>query len=260
MFAKKSLGQHFLTDKRVLAAIADAVGVVPLPVIEIGPGHGELTHALLARGHQVTAIEKDDALAHTLVTTSLNGLRVVHGDALHELPLLSKAYQERGSEYAVAGNIPYYITGHILRVIGELSYRPQRTVLLMQKEVAERIVASEGALNLLASSVLWWAQPHLDMRVARGAFNPPPKVDSAVVVFEGIPSRGTQELAQQYYIFIRALFKQPRKTIFNNLIHIIPDRAALMALLDRVGVAPSSRPHLLSPALLMRLFEEFSSW
>ena len=259
MFAKKSLGQHFLMDRRIVGRIADAVGSASLPVIEIGPGHGELTRELLTRGHQVTAIEKDDALVQAFLETPLDGLSVVHGDALHELPLLSKVYQERGSAYVVVGNIPYYITGHILRIIGELSYRPQRTVLLMQKEVAERIVAFEGALNLLASSVLWWADPHIDVRVARGAFNPPPKVDSAVVVFEAIASRGSQEVAQQYYIFIRALFKQPRKTIFNNLICIIPDRVVLTALLGRVGITPSSRPHLLSPALLMRLFEEFYS-
>ncbi len=256
MFAKKSLGQHFLMDKRVLASIADAVGSAGR-VVEIGPGHGELTHELLARHNRVTVIEKDDVLSLDLVARAWDDVRVVHGDALAELSAQSSLCEASGEPYVIAGNIPYYITGHLLRIIGELPYKPVRTVLLIQKEVAERITMHEHRMNLLAASVLWWAQPRIGMVVPRGAFVPPPKVDSAVLILDTRGEAPGQEETNAYYAFIHALFKQPRKTIYNNLGTCVSDKDELLASLQRAGVNPSDRAHQLSFAMLKTLLHEF---
>ncbi|MBK5189459.1 MAG: ribosomal RNA small subunit methyltransferase A, partial [Gemmatimonadaceae bacterium] len=177
---RKSLGQHFLTDPRILARIADAVALTPdETVVEIGPGRGSLTDALLARAARVVAIEIDRKLVALLREKYAHEprLTIVEADVL-DVNLGALA----GLPYALAGNVPYYITTPILFQ----ALRPPRalrSVLLVQKEVAARMVALPGAEDYGALSVNVQAVADVEMlfRIPAGAFNPPPRVDSAVV-------------------------------------------------------------------------------
>ena len=249
----KRLGQHFLKDISVLRAIAEAVEPRPgETVIEIGPGHGELTKELALRCEflgvgkrrcRIVAIEKDARLAEQLQKKLADdpGVDIIQGDALHLLTEITKSYQLSTKNYAVVGNIPYYITGRFLRILGELKERPSRIVLTIQKEVAERIVAEPPRMNRLAAIVQFWAEPRVLRIVPRSAFRPEPDVDSAVIALT------IREHAQKTVDFptytetVRKLFAQPRKTVLNNLRASAPASDVLRAL-QAVGVAPDLRP------------------
>lgn len=199
---------------------------------------------------RVIAIEKDERLAKRLQSTVRDAfpsdsefmrpdLEVVTGDALKILPTIVRdsgfrtqdsRNEERGvpescflnheSSYKIAGNIPYYITGRLLRVISELEHKPEFTVLTIQKEVAERICAKPPKMNLLAAITQFWATPKILMRLTPADFSPPPKVHSAILELKTHPSFLTAHsspLVAQHSLFARALFRHPRKTILNNL-------------------------------------------
>lgn len=178
---KKRLGQHFLHHRAILARIADALGPRPGDlVLEIGPGQGSLTEALVARGARVVAIEKDRDLA-PIVRARLPSVTVVEGDAL-ELDWREVVGAGSADALLVTGNIPYNITTPLIdRAL--LPPRPLRIVFLVQKEVAQRIVAGPGSKTYGALSVGVQAVAHAEklFNVPAGAFHPPPKVDSAVI-------------------------------------------------------------------------------
>ena len=241
----QKLGQHFLKNASVAERIASfAVQKPGEKVIEVGPGHGELTRHLLAAGASVTAIEKDRAMITSLEKTFADdigkgALVIIEGDALERLPAVTK----KDKSYTIAGNIPYYITGYLLRIIGELDPRPLRAVLLMQKEVAERMCAGKGEMNILAASVQFWARPNIVMRVRRGSFVPPPKVESAVVVLE--PHKKAGIAGKEYFPFVHAAFAHPRKTLFNNLRDAGFDGNKVREIIQKTGLSEDARPHQL---------------
>jgi len=247
-------------------------------VIEIGPGHGELT-LLLARNFQfpisnfrIITIEKDKKLVQILQKkfASDKNIRIIEGDALKILPKLTKSYKLKAKSYKIVGNIPYYITGYLLRVLAELERKPSLIVLTIQKEVAQRIIALRQAqgkprMNLLAASVQFWAEPEIIDYVSRKDFQPAPEVDSAVikmVVRPALPYREVPVLktsknySKNYYRLIKILFKQPRKTILNNILEAdkrgsmriieADKRGFLSKKLHKIGVSPSDRPENLS--------------
>ncbi|MDE2071722.1 MAG: ribosomal RNA small subunit methyltransferase A, partial [Patescibacteria group bacterium] len=185
MLKKKSLGQHFLHNAHYLSLIADAVGIERgETVVEIGPGEGTLTGTLLARGAHVVAIEKDTRLIPVL-NKKFGGqeFECIEADALDYD--ISK-YKKGG--YKVVGNIPYYITGALIKKFLTADPQPSRLVFLIQKEVAERIARSKKE-SVLSLSVKAYGAPKYIETVPRGAFAPAPKVDSAILLVEDI-SRG----------------------------------------------------------------------
>ena len=213
----KRLGQYFLKDKKILAHIAREALAHPTPcVIEVGPGHGELTDALLESGAtKVVAIEKDTALVSLLRTKygSDRRVEIVEGDVRILLPTIT-------TPCVIAGNIPYYLTGYLLRLLGEFTANNRslitKTVLLVQKEVAERASAEAPRMNLLAATLQGWARSHIAFTVPRSAFAPPPKVNSALLVLtptEAVP----REHLSRYFQIMKVLFRHPRKTLVNNL-------------------------------------------
>jgi 16S rRNA (adenine1518-N6/adenine1519-N6)-dimethyltransferase len=191
------LGQHFLKNKAVVKKIIAALELNPKEVlIEIGAGHGELTLPLAEAckkiGCKILAIEKDKALAENLEKRirdlKLSGVvKIFPGDALRVLPNISK----ENLSQKIVGNIPYYITGRLLRIIGELKTKPELCVLMLQKEVAERICATPRihpthnfvmcGMNRLAAVVQFWAKPEILFRLSKKEFTPPPEVDSAAI-------------------------------------------------------------------------------
>ena len=257
---RRRLGQHFLKSEAALEKIAAAArshegGVV----IEIGPGHGELTKHLIAGNARMIALERDISLARALeADEQFSSIEIIQGDALETFPALALRLEKEKTPYVLIGNIPYYITGHLLRVLGDNAYKPVRTVLLIQKEVAERICAQPPRMNLLAAMIQAWGMPHLVLSVPRGSFAPPPEVDSAVVTIETQQTGLSHKKLLGYFLFVRALFKHPRKTILNNLSEGTKlSRKEIVDRCGRIGVDPMGRPQTLLREEIAKLFRLF---
>jgi 16S rRNA (adenine1518-N6/adenine1519-N6)-dimethyltransferase len=178
MQAKKSLGQHWLKDQATLEAICQAANLQANDtVLEVGPGLGDLTRQLIKHAKQVIAVELDDALATQLQTKVLAAnLEVINQD------ILKFDLTQLPSDYKVVANIPYYLTSNLIRVLSESSNPPQTIVLLIQKEVAARVAAKPGNMSMLSVSAQLYYQVELGPIVTAELFEPPPKVDSQVII------------------------------------------------------------------------------
>lgn len=198
MKAKKHLGQHFLTSEKALRQMVAAGGVTTGDtILEIGPGKGALTKYLLGYGAHVVAVEMDRdmvaLLKHEYRAEILESrLKLIEGDILSQSVLenLGSRLSALGSGYKLIANIPYYITGEIIRTFLTAEHTPQPTsmTLLVQKEVAERIARSEKE-SILSLSVKVYGTPHYIATVPAGAFSPPPKVDSAILHVSNISKK-----------------------------------------------------------------------
>lgn len=250
MFAKKSLGQHFLTDHRTLQRIAQAA----LPtngatVVEIGAGLGDLTAELSERAERVIAIELDDTLAARLRTRFLNtNVFVLNADALEVEPEQALAAANAEPPYVVAGNLPYNVAQPLLRHYLEARPKPERLVVMVQAEVAESIVAQPGKLSLLGLSVQLYGEPELLFRVPPSAFYPPPKVQSAVLRIVVAPElRARVDNVEAFFHVVRAGFATKRKQIRNALangLRVEPVTAG--TILSRAGIQYTKRAQELS--------------
>jgi len=261
----QKLGQHFLNNDAVLKKIINAIELSDGGmVIEIGPGRGALTIPLAtacetARCHLV-AIEKDTALAAALTATftsaprKATGPEIIQGDALKLLPTIVEAAIKKTSKYFIVGNIPYYITGKLLRIISELERKPQQCVFMVQREVAERICAKPPAMSRLSASVQFWANASTIAAVPKTDFIPRPNVDSAVILLAKKDTMPEID-ADHYYYTVRSVFAQPRKTILNNLLATKEStpRTEIETLLKKIGVDPAGRPQDLSVEKLVAI-------
>src|SRR3989344_3180155 len=181
---KKYLGQHFLKNKKILEEMARAAELSKKDIVlEVGPGRGTLTEILAARAKKVIAVEKDRDLIPVLREKfrDYKNAEIIEGD------ILAKAVKPplgglTAKSYKIVANIPYYITSRFLRIfLSNSKVRPKLMVLMLQKEVAERICAKPPRMSLLALSVQLYAKPEIIRRVSKGQFSPPPKVDSAII-------------------------------------------------------------------------------
>lgn len=223
--AKKSLGQHFLTSKHVLDQIIEAAEIKEAEkILEIGPGTGVLTTELLKTGAKIVAIEKDSRSIQLLKEKfhqeiSRGQLVLVEGDILD-----TKVSELNLDEYLIVANIPYYITGAILEKFLGNEPRPNRMILLTQKEVADRIVAKNNKESLLSVSVKVFGQPNLIAKVPAGAFNPPPKVNSAILAIKNIGAGAFNQKKlniKAFFVILKAGFAHKRKFLKNNLEAVI---------------------------------------
>lgn len=243
--ANKTYGQHFLHNMGVVRRIVEAGSVGPGDhVLEIGPGMGVLTRALLETGAHVTAIEKDPRMIAALapLVTQYPTLTLREGDALHlDVPLLGlEAFQ-----YKVVANIPYYITGHLVRDVLYSWPTPSCIVLMVQAEVATRMSAHEPDMNMLALATQLVSSVETIMRVSPNSFQPPPEVDSAVVRL--MPKQLEQQQrvrAEAVLALAKKAFAQKRKKLSNSI-----DRVRL----EEAGIDPSLRPQHVSVALWQNL-------
>ena len=245
---KPRLGQHFLTDRNILAAVADAARVGPGDVVvEVGPGRGALTAELAERAASVVAVELDGALAAELAAAAPPNVRVVEGDAREADPetLLGGCVP-----YKLAGNLPYYAALPILRAFLESAWRPTAVAALVQREVAEQLCAAPGAMSLASLGVQLFGSARIVRTVRPGAFRPPPKVTSAVVavdVYER-PAEGIDD-TRLFFTLARAGFSAPRKQLRNALAHGLGAAPAdAEALLADAGVDAARRAETLSVA------------
>lgn len=220
---RKNLGQHFLTSRNVARSIVAALGPrADETIVEIGPGTGALTALLVERAGRVIAIEKDPSLARTLRDElRAENLSVIEGDV--------RDFDPRAlglSRYSVIGNIPYYITGKILRTVLSARVQPSRAVFMVQKEVAERILArktkpldsAQGNESILSISVKAYGTPRYIRTVGRGAFAPQPRVDSAVIAIEHISRNALRTVDESvFFELLRRGFAHRRKLLRRNL-------------------------------------------
>lgn len=249
--AKRRLGQHFLADPRILARIADALEAGPADtILEIGPGPGGLTSALLERGGRVIAIEKDRQLIPALGAAYPNAT-IVEGDAL-KLDWHSLVPQP----FLIAGNIPYNITSPLLEK-ALLPPRPRVIVFLVQKEVADRVTASAGTseYGALSVGVQTVARAERLFTISAGAFHPRPKVDSAVLRLRPlaqpiVPDRDRESFRGM----VVGLFGFRRKQLLRGVRELTGwESTRANTVLERASVPPTVRPEVLKPADFVQL-------
>ena len=249
---KRALSQNFLSDPRILARIADALGASKADtVLEIGPGKGALTGPLLERAGRVVAIEKDRDLVAGLKSQHPN-LILAEGDALE-----IEWHQLVGGPFVVAGNIPYNITSPLIDK-ALTPPRPARVVFLVQKEVAERVAAGPGSkeYGALSVGVQAVAKPERLFTVPKGAFFPVPKVDSAVLRLTplAVPLISDAEV-EPFRRFVVGMFGYRRKQLVRALReHLGLDAEQGSAIVARAGFEPTVRGEELGPAEFVRLF------
>lgn len=237
MLKKKSLGQHFLASPHYLAMIADAAEIKKgETVLEVGPGEGALTKELLARGARVVAVEKDSRLIPILKEKFAKEIAsrkfmLYEGDALGVSPTKLKL-----KKYKVAANIPYYITGALLRKFLTEKIQPSLLVLLVQREVAERVARAKKE-SVLSLSVKAYGEPQYLKTVPRGAFSPPPAVDSAILKIRNVSRKNFNSAAHEkrFFELVKKGFSSKRKFVLNNL------GKEYSTILKNVGVSETAR-------------------
>ncbi len=227
----KSLGQHWLKNREILEEIAEESALeIAETCVEIGSGLGTLTSSLLKRFKKVVAVEFDERLAANL-PKSFPGknLEVINGD------ILKFDFSKIEGPYVVAGNIPYYITSPIIEKVLSTPNSPEKVVLLMQKEVTERILdEKESGLSLFVKNR---ADVEPGILVPKEEFTPPPKVDSAVLIMYPHAPKYDDEL----FKFIRLAFVAPRKKLIHNLAPL-KSKEDLTRIFDKLGISVDSRP------------------
>jgi len=249
----KLLGQNFLVDRTVLKKIIGAADLSAADtVLEIGPGLGALTQELIKLVGQVVAVEKDKALAARLKEkfAALKNIKIVEGDILK---LLAWAIEQL-NDYKVVANIPYYLTARLLRKFLESTHPPKLMLLMLQKEVAQRICAKPPKMSLLAVATQFYAEPKIISQVSKKSFWPSPKVDSAIVKFVPCSDASSQIhpnapniSSELFFKVVKAGFSQPRKQLAGNLTRQLKiERPAIEAALKKIGLAPNQRAETLS--------------
>jgi 16S rRNA (adenine1518-N6/adenine1519-N6)-dimethyltransferase len=248
--ARHGLSQNFLADPDVLEAIlAEADPRPGRRILEIGPGLGLLTGGLLDGGAEVTAVELDRGLAGFLrerfdEPMAAGVLHLIEGDALDQdlVRLLEPPYD-------VVANLPYHITSPILHAMLGRAPRPERAVLMVQREVGERIAAPAGKMSYLSVFVQYHARVRIAFNVPAGAFEPEPAVESAVIVVEPYDADDRLDPATEDALWrlVQAAFRERRKMIHNVLARQLPiDTGRVTAALAAVGIDPDRRPQTLA--------------
>ena len=248
---RKSLGQHFLTDRRVLQRILAAASLSPADtVIEVGAGNGVLTRALAAAAGRVIAVEIDEGLCAHLrrrLATYPN-VEPVCGDILSLSPEELLARAQASPPYVVVANLPYYIASAVLRHFLESAQPPARMIVMVQAEVGQSIAAPPGRMSLLSVSVQFYAQARVLFYVPPRAFHPPPKVRSAVIRLDVRPQPAVAvDDRQAFFRLVQAGFAAPRKQLRNALaLGLGIDPPSARSLLDTANIDASRRAQTLS--------------
>lgn len=246
--AKKSLGQNFLVDRRVLGKIVEAAELsTDDTVLEIGPGRGFLTKALAERACRAVAIELDGNLIGTLREkfAEYSNIEFVEGDA-REIDIDSLVGAK--SEYKVVANLPYYAANLIIRRFLESLHKPTTLVVMVQREVAHEMTARPGKMGILSVATQVYGKPRIVTSVPPKAFRPSPNVMSAVIRIDVYDNPAVPfDSAWKFFELVKAGFAAPRKQIHNNLkrgLDLSPDE--VMTLLQNAGIDPARRAQTLS--------------
>jgi 16S rRNA (adenine1518-N6/adenine1519-N6)-dimethyltransferase len=265
--ARKGLAQHFLVDEEVLGSILDAAALTHEDtVIEVGPGLGVLTGELARRAGWVIAIELDNQLADILrkKLAPFDNVVIINEDVLGTDPKV--LLQEPGPSfppllgpYKVVANLPYYITAPVLRHFLEASVKPEMMLVMVQKEVAEAIVARQGQRSVLSISVQYYGKPSIVRYVPARAFYPAPEVDSAILRIDVFTQPAVAVEAKGFFELVRAGFAAARKQAANSLAQGLGlPRTETAALLEKAGITPQRRAETFTLEEWARLWRVFT--
>ncbi len=249
---KKGLGQNFLTSQEVLEDIAEAAEIDGGGVIEIGPGFGVLTNELAKRADKVVALEIDDRLMPVLADTlsEYDNVKIINRDVMKMDIAALIAEEFPGERISIAANLPYYITTPIITTIIEARLNIKNLVVMVQKEVADRITAQPGTKDYGALSVLcaYYTEAETIRRVPAELFVPPPKVDSTVVRMRFREEKAVSVNDEKlFFKVVKAAFSQRRKTLLNCLASgFSTDKAETAKIMESVGIDPMRRGETLS--------------
>ncbi|MFA5249420.1 MAG: 16S rRNA (adenine(1518)-N(6)/adenine(1519)-N(6))-dimethyltransferase RsmA [Candidatus Paceibacterota bacterium] len=244
---QKKLGQNFLVDKSAVKKLVEAGGFEKTDlVIEIGPGIGVLTKELALSAGKMIAVEKDrqmvGILSEELATLDIKNVEITNRDILAFL----ESGQMDGLEYKAAGNIPFYLTSHLIRILLESKNPPKDMIFIMQKEVAQRIAGNPPDMTMLSASVQFYARPKIMGYIKRGAFWPVPAVDAAIIKITPKPVDASID-RDLFFKILRGGFSQPRKQLINNLSKSLKaDRIKISDWLLENDIQPSRRAETLS--------------
>jgi len=257
----KGLGQNFLIDKSVLKKIIDSANLQPDDIIlEIGPGIGTLTRELAKKVKKVIAVEKDKKMVEILKETleGFKNIEIIEGDVLK---MDFSDYQLQTTNYKLIANLPYYIVSPVIRKFLESKNPPKEMVLMIQKEVAQRVCAKPPDMNLLAVSVQFYAKPEILFYVSKNSFWPKPKVDGAVIkILPNKIRRTVLRKAERDFFFrvVKAGFSQPRKQLCNNLANGLKlNKMEVKEWLLKNKINPSQRAETLTIKDWIRLTKNF---
>jgi 16S rRNA (adenine1518-N6/adenine1519-N6)-dimethyltransferase len=260
----KRLGQNFLIDKGVIKKIIRAADLkLKDIVLEIGPGLGTLTIEIAKKVKKVIAIEKDPKMVEILKETlkDLKNIEIIKNDVLK----INPAYDIPNTKYKLVGNLPFYLTAPVIRKFLEAERQPKEMVLVVQKEVGQRICAKPGKMSILAVSVQFYAKPEILSYISKKSFWPQPKVDSAIIKITPFSknyayayfllSRDHREL---FFKIVKAGFSQPRKQLINNLSKSLKiDRPKIKNWLLKNNIQPTKRAETLTIEDWLNLTKSF---
>jgi len=260
--ARKRLGQRFLIDGDVLQRILSAAELTADDIVlEVGPGLGILTRELAQRARRVIAIELDDKLANFLKQelVSFPNVMIINEDILKIEPATLLARPER---YKVVANLPYYITSPVLRHFLEATLKPDLMVVMVQKEVAEAIVAGPGKRSLLSISVQFYGRPTIIGKVPANSFYPAPEVDSAILRIDLYPKPAVAvDDTEGFFGTVRAGFASPRKQLANSLAQGLGwPKADVLSVLAEASIAPQRRAETLTLEEWAQLRQAYAQW
>lgn len=244
----KRLGQNFLIDKSVVRKIIKAANLKKDDVVlEIGPGLGALTKKLAKIPVKVLAVEKDKRLCEILRADlkEFKNVEIVHGDILKLAE--TRSLLDNRDRVSVVANLPFYITAPVIRKFLESEKPPKEMVLIIQKEVAQRICAKSPRLNLLAVSVQFYSKPEIISYVSKKSFWPQPEVDAAIIKIKPQINADIKQIYADFFKVVKAGFAHPRKQLVNNLSKELKlNKSELSSLLKGCGIKPSQRAETLT--------------
>ena len=243
----KGLGQNFLIDENVLKKIIESADIKMNDIIlEVGPGIGTLTRELAKLSKKVIAVEKDKTMVEILkkTTKDFKNIEIIQGDILKSELRLPKKYK-------IVANIPYYLTSPLIRKFLEsppYANQPEEIILMLQKEVAQRICSKPPNMSLLAVSVQFYAEPKIISYVSKNCFWPSPKVDSAIIKIVPRPSAlNSTPFRDAFFKVVKAGFSQPRKQLASNLSKILEiDKEKTTTWLLKKNIKPTQRAETLN--------------
>ena len=258
---KKSLGQNFLVDRNIAAKIVREFAPSPGDiVVEIGPGQGALTGLLVESGCTLVAVELDRRMVELIGERYGTGVEVIEQDVL-SVDLRAVAERHGVRKLRVIGNIPYYITSPIIFHLIDHREIVQDAVLMMQREVADRLVARPRSKDygILSVMVQTYGQAKLLLNVGPRCFFPPPKVTSAVVRMAFQDAEGIGGIEREHRAVVRGAFNQRRKTLRNSLAQLIPNQEERDRIFEQAGIGPTQRAEELSREDFIRLARVFAA-
>lgn len=251
---RKNLGQHWLNDEASLEMMCEAAELsADDTVLEIGPGLGTLTEQLVKRAGKIIAVEFDTLLAKQLAgRVNAKNLEVVSEDILHF------DFTSLPPNYKIVANIPYYLTSNLIRVISETPNRPSAAILLVQKEVAQRVTAAPGDMSILGVTSQFYWQVGVGPTIKAELFIPPPKVDSMILLLERRDAPLFPVDTKAFFRVVKAGFAERRKKLRSSISHGLQlPMLEAEALLTQAGIDPNLRAQALSLEDWYRLYQSF---